>query len=355
MDNNRWCTFSRVPASKRLMSAKALPLVLGVLAVSAAWGQTAPSSVQRAFPFTYIQTPQGYREVVHALRSIAEVPQVSIDLAAKSVVVRGTAVQADLSEWLFREFDKPPVQQAATREFRLPGAADDVVRVFDLAEDLTPQEFQEIVNTLRSILDLSRVIACYSPRALMLRGTVAQITAAEWLVAGLTQAPGNSALREFQATGLVGHPKATRPDVLRILPVDSTVSAEGTIDMTNAIRTLTDIQRAVFCSKPRVVVLRADPEQVAFAVWLAALIANPASDTAKHEYHFGVPGTARVFYLAHEVSPSASQELVSRVRSLGIQRVMLCRGANALALRGTDSQVAQAERLIQERNIAAVH
>ena len=79
---------------------------------------------------------------------------------------------------------------------------------------------------------------------------------------------------------------------------------------------------------------------------------KPPGDSGKSAYHFASITGSAVRVVAIK-PPQSLAETVNLIRSTGIQRVATCSGAGVVAFRGTDSQVAQAERLIQERDIAA--
>ena len=338
------------------MRSKAIQLAIMIVFAFAAWGQTpADQNVDRVFRFTHTGTPQGFQEVTNALRAITEMRNVSADATAQALTVQGTADQVSLAEWLFHALDQPASgQPTPTLEYRLTGAANPVVRVFYLTHTATPQGSQEIVNTLRSVLELQRVVVVFGPRALALRGTLEQSAGAEWLIGGLDKPAGvqplsGAARLEYTLPGNSPAP------VARLFYLRNNVTPQGLGDVVNTVRALADIQRLTVCNLPKALAMRGTADQVALSEWLIGKldIAQPAQQPGAFEYPMprSADGVVKVFYLSQNATPQGMQEMVNMIRSTaGIQRVVACATPRVLALRGSVDQVAQAERLIQERD-----
>ena len=64
----------------------------------------------------------------------------------------------------------------------MPGASDDVVRLFYLTHTPTVRDFQEVATLVRTIAGFKRAFTYNEPRAYVVRGTMAQIGLAEWLL-----------------------------------------------------------------------------------------------------------------------------------------------------------------------------
>jgi hypothetical protein len=89
-----------------------------------------------------------------------------------------------MAEWLFNELDQPATahsQDGSPREYQVPGR-DDVMRVFYLAHTGGGQDVQSIVPQIRAATTMQRAFSYGSRMGLVLRGTAAQIAAAEHLV-----------------------------------------------------------------------------------------------------------------------------------------------------------------------------
>ena len=157
------------------MRVKIMPLAIAALIACSAFGQPSPDqTVDKVFHFANTTLPQGRAEITNAIRTIAAIQKASVDNGASVLAVSGTAGQIAMAEWLFFEMDKPadaPPPKVAPVEFRVAGAADDVARVFYLVNSPTPQAAQEIVNTIRSLAEIQRILVYNAPKAVAMRGT----------------------------------------------------------------------------------------------------------------------------------------------------------------------------------------
>ncbi|MBZ5622967.1 MAG: hypothetical protein LAQ69_30170 [Acidobacteriia bacterium] len=349
------------------MRAKAVAFAVTALFASVASGQTStPQSVDRVFHFTNTQTPQGFKEVASLIRTIASIPQGSVDNEQRTLTVHGTADQVALAEWLFTDLDKPadgqpPAHYSSTQDYRVPGGTDDVARVFYLAHTGTPRGMQEIVNGIRSILEIQRIVVCNGPRAVALRGTAEQVAGAEWLINGLDR-PADAQPQSQGPAKVEYRLSDARNPAARVFYLKHTATSQGSQEIVNAIRSILEIQRVVALNGPRALALRGTTEQVAAADWLidgldkpdgAQVLSPQSQDPAKIDYQLSDARTpaVRVFYLTHTPTPQGLQEIVNSIRSIAeLQRVVACNGPRAVAFRGTPVQVALAERLIQERD-----
>lgn len=114
------------------MHTKAAVSLLIALFASAAFAQT-----DRVFHFAHTSATQDMNEIATAVRTIADISEVSADHEQRTLSLHGTGQQFALAEWLFNELDKPQMpapdnQDAATHEYRMQGAGENTVRVFYL-------------------------------------------------------------------------------------------------------------------------------------------------------------------------------------------------------------------------------
>jgi hypothetical protein len=103
----------------------------------------------------------------------------------------------------------------------------------------------------------------------------------------------------------------------------------------------------------RTLALRGTADQIRLAEWLCHGVDKPVGGQAPPQpVEYRLPGgneVVRVFYLTQTASPQRLQEIVNTVRTTTkLQRVFPCGTQKALAVRGTDNQIAAAERLVQE-------
>jgi len=129
-------------------------------------------------------------------------------------------------------------------------------------------------------------------------------------------------------------------------------------EIVTLIRSIGDIQRLFLCNERRAVALRGTAEQVALAAWLVGQLDKPVNgqtatedSAAPHEYRLanGWDNLVRVFYLDSSQSAQDRQKVATQVRvTSGIMRLFVYNALGALAARGTDTQVAMAEKVIEE-------
>jgi hypothetical protein len=351
------------------MTAKAIRFVISAVFACVASAQTTPGPfVTKVFQFTYTDTPRGMQEIVNTMRSVAEVEQVTVDTAARSMTLVGTADQFALAGWLLPQLDLPaqppsqPSPSPATLEYRLAGSGDAVVHVFYLTHTPTPQGMQEIINTVRSIIEVQRVMANNALQAVVLRGTAAQVAASEWLINGLDKAAGmqpvssqgQSSTLAYTLADVSVDPRYQAPAV-RVFYLAHTPNPQGMQEIVNSVRSLGEIQRVVSCNGPMAIAVRGTADQAAMAAWLIDALdkpagvaaASPGQTPAVIQYQLAGSGDlARVFY-PHTSTPQELQDLVNQIRStVGIKTAVPYNATGALALRGTVGQVAMAEKLI---------
>lgn len=150
------------------MRAKAVVFAIPVLLASVAFGQT------QVFHFTYTQSPIGIQEITNAIRSVGEITQAYLDTNAKTLTVAGTPTQLATAAWMFTTLDQPAPANQATQEFRPAGSVNDVVRVLYSTHPQTPVSLQEIVNSVRTIPEMTRLFPYSMQNAVVLRGTESQ-------------------------------------------------------------------------------------------------------------------------------------------------------------------------------------
>jgi hypothetical protein len=316
-------------------------------AVSMAFGQT-----NRIFRLTQEENRQELEEIATVLRATGDIQQVSIDDINRTVTVDGTAGQIAIADWLVRQMDLPangPL--SGVHEYRPPAGSDDVVRVFYLTHASTPQELQEIVTTVRSVADIPRVFIYNALNAVAVRGTGQQVSLAAWLVDQLNQ-PANVAAPAPHEYKLPGD------DVARVFELTYPQTRQQLQEIVTLIRSIGDIQRLFLCNERRAVALRGTVEQVALAAWLVSELDKPVDSQARtqdysqtHEYRLpnSPDNLVRVFYLDSSQSAQDRQKLATQVRvTSGIMRLFVYNALGALAARGTDTQVATAEKVIEE-------
>jgi len=243
----------------------------------AAGQSPAEQSADRTFYFAHTKRAQQMQEVANAIRAIAGIREVSLDNAQKAMAFRGTAGQVELASWLFNELDMaaggvpavPQIQNPPT--YRLTsggvtyepatGIGNDVVRVYHLGNTATPQGLQEIINGMRSLGDLQRVMAYFEPSVITARGTADQIALADWLIHELDKpadAPAPAPQpHEYRMAGSSG--------VVRVFYLTKAGGAQSFQEIVNEVRRTTNLPRVIGYPSQRAVALRGTNDQAAAA------------------------------------------------------------------------------------------
>jgi hypothetical protein len=333
------------------MRAKVVVLALSAYAV---FGQDAA----RVFQLHHIDSAEDLRDFTMVVRTLADLPDARIDDAQKTLSVRGTPSQVAIAEFLFTELDRQTVPDSVTQEFRVPSNSDDIVRLFFLHNAATVADFQQVATTVRTIVEIRRVFGYNTPRALALRGTADQMAAAEFIVRELDQPadPKRVNSREIQMIDTSKFP-ATQVRVF-YLPYAATVQQFQ--EVATMIRTVAEIRRVFTYNSNRAMILRGTPDQMALAGWFIEELGKPVTaGTASQKYtypdvyHDG-GNLVRIFYVKDTPTVAAFQQVATQVRtSTKMRMIFTYNESRALAVRGTEAQLATAEQLLQDRQIAS--
>jgi len=140
--------------------------------------------VVKVLYLTNTETVMAFQEASTVIRSIAYIRRGFTYNTPRAFMVRGTAEQIALAEWLANELDKPGQRESSSsaHEFRLSGSTNEVVRVFFLTPTDTVTAFQNFVLDLRSATNIRNTFTYNGPRALVLRGTLNEMAWAQQLI-----------------------------------------------------------------------------------------------------------------------------------------------------------------------------
>ena len=147
---------------------KCVSIVL--FAVAACGQQPVEQALDRTLRFTHTQSGQDLQEIANAVRGVAGIRDLSIDLAQRAFILRGTADQIALAEWVVNELDEaggrqPSSQQipgSANRQFRVPGGGGDLVQIFYLRHTESDLDLLETNGAIRGTGDIRWAFTCHS-------------------------------------------------------------------------------------------------------------------------------------------------------------------------------------------------
>ena len=197
------------------------------------------------------------------VRVIAEVPQASPDAEQKTLDVRGTPDQVALAEWLVNELDgTSPGSNPARREYRPPGAGDDVVQIFYLRNMETARDLQEAATVVRSIAEIRRLIVYNTRSAVTVRGTKDQVALAAWLFQELDR-PSNPQPSQADQYNL-----RDGGDIVRVFFLKHAQTERDFQQFAVQFRSASQIRHVLTYDPSRALAVRGTPAQIALAVRL---------------------------------------------------------------------------------------
>jgi len=324
---------------------------MGVLFITAAWGQTAAGqNTTQVFHFTYDPTTRGLQELTNAIRTVGEITQASVSFEAKTLTVGGTPVQIAMAAWMFTTMDQPEPANHATQEYRPAGSANDLLRVLYLTQGEGPQGFQEIVNAVRTIPEMTKVFPYTPQNAIVMRGTDGQIAMAEWLFHQLDlpagMQPAGTGTHDYRAPGATG-------DLVRVLQLTNAQSTTSFQEIVNAIRTIPELTKVFPSTSTGTVAVRGTPAKIELATWLFSQLDQASAPASQGMQEFRMPESGddvtRVFYLTPNVTLRNFQDIIATLRTTSnIHRVFSDGSLRAVIVRGTATQMAAADLLIKQ-------
>jgi hypothetical protein len=301
----------------------------------------------RTFTFAHTQSPQQMQEVVNTVRSIGEIRNVSVDPLQRTLTVGGTADQLAFTAWLFTDLDKPAGSSTSLviRENLHPDPRASAVRIFYLSRVSTPQQLQELVNAIRSIAELQRVVVVTAAGAIVARGEPSQVVLAEWIVREIDQSVGTRPreVRKFQYEDTLLPVERRSPAVRMYFPA-SLSTPQDMQELVNGLRSIVEVQRVVAFTASGAILARSSDDQAALTDWLVKELDHGASAPAARDYAWRA-GTVRSAWLAKSADLAAT---VARVRqTTGMQRVVGLQRQRAIVMRGTPEQLAAADAVLR--------
>ena len=313
------------------------PLLMAALLSSAAFGQQA---VTRTYSFTSVDGFQDLQQLTGLMRTMSSINQISTDNARLSTTMGGTAEQIGITDWLFRELDQPP-QGPAPLTYNV--SVDDVVELLYLPSTLSVQEFQEVANCIRTVLEIPLAYGYNPPHVLALRAPAAQVVLAAKLASDLTQAPPTASIRVYPSS-------AGADDVTQVYFLAHTASVQDFQETANAVRTITEIRRIVADNAPRAIVARGTAAQLAMATWLLHDLDQPQTAAAPHSYYGPTAEeNIRVFYLPAVANVQEFQAAALKIRTASqIRRAIALNTQRAFVVRGTIPEVSRVDQLVQD-------
>lgn len=220
-------------------------------------------------------------------------------------------------------------------------------RMFTFAHISSPQQLQELANTIRSVGQVRNVSVDPARWTITAQGSRTQLALIEWLVTEIDSTPDGSPgsyRREFLSSA-----DGDRWPAVRVFHPARVRTPLDLQEAVTTVRSLAETPMVAVVTTPPLIALRGSPEQAAAAEWIVRALDEEAP-AAVREYR--MPGVEDGIIRAFAVPPNTTREeyqaKVSRIRNeLMIPRVTVCAGAHTIVLRGTEAQAQAAAKLLR--------
>jgi hypothetical protein len=131
----------------------------------------------------HVATLADLQEYANAIRVLGDIARTGVYAPASALVWRGKVWQSDLALWLLRELANPPAANWTVPVTYHLDKTSPSVRIFYFAPETTIPDLRQIVSTMRAKAPAQRAVVIGAERAIVLRGTDVEATAAERVVA----------------------------------------------------------------------------------------------------------------------------------------------------------------------------
>jgi type II secretory pathway component GspD/PulD (secretin) len=224
-----------------------------------------PNPQVRVFYLTNVSVPRDIQELVNNIRAMAEIQRITAYNPLGAIVLRATPNQVGLAEWVVAKLDvrsgqaptgPNPAGMAYQPEFIHDNGV--AARIFYLTNYRQPAEMQAIINSIRSVAEIQRILPFGKDAAIVLRGSNEQAALAEWLMNLLDKPAGAqpSAALEFQLAG-------DRTPIVEVFHLAHIAGAQPIQDLVNSIRQATRLQRITAYNPTQTVIVRGTGAQIA--------------------------------------------------------------------------------------------
>jgi type II secretory pathway component GspD/PulD (secretin) len=230
---------------------------------------TGTDGVVRVFHFAHATQPAQVQAIINVVRTALDINRVFPVMGPGLLVVRGTADQAALADWLVSQLDvSKPTPNAAVEARQFPGVRDPEIRVVHLAHTDSPVGLQELTNTVRAIADMNRVFPVNAAGVVVLRSTADQVALGEWLIGQLDQPAGQQGPAPHQQQ--LAAAWARSDSEARVFYLTHADTAQAMMDIANAVRKTAKVPRIFTCAQAKAMAVRGTASQMAQAASVIA-------------------------------------------------------------------------------------
>jgi hypothetical protein len=223
-------------------------------------------------------------------------------------------------------------------------------KVFQLTQNQSPQDLEEIARILRIVANIDAPLVDKEARILTANGPDVNIKTAIWLVQQL-DLPAKG-----QYSGVHEYRSAVDPDnITRVFYLHNTPEPRVIQEIITAVRSVADIQRLMVYNPLHVIALRTDQSHVTLAAFLIDQLDQHDGTPAPEPHELQVDGdklVARVFELRNPQTPEQLQEITTLVRSVAdIMRLFVINNRKALVMRAEPERVTLAAWLVKQLDL----
>jgi type II secretory pathway component GspD/PulD (secretin) len=307
----------------------------------------AQSDTDRVFTFSEGTTPLAMQQIANAVRTVPEITQCYLDPNARTITIHADAEQVNEAQWIFDQFNSPQALRSSSYAGTISGPANQL-RIYRPSYVQKPQEYQEVVNAVRTVPGITRAFPFTDPNAIVLRAEVNQMAAADWLIQQLDQpgiTPTQRASQTFQ-TNIAQMPE------MAVIYLSNISEPQAFQELVNAIRVIPQLTKVFPDTTKRAITIGGTADRVTLAQWLAAQLDKsvPLSAAQVTPAQAAPSGeSAEIFFMPGTVSEDSFKQTVTTVRgAIESKGTFPCISTRALVVRGTPQQLAQAGQIVAQ-------
>jgi hypothetical protein len=216
------------------------------------------------YPLAHTASVMGLQEIITALRTVADIQKVYTISSAKVIPLRGTPNQIALAKFILSELDQEPAtRQAATvHSMAVPGKPLTAM-VYGLAHADTFLAIQEMITSIRTVLQLQKIYSCTAPKLLVFLDTPEMVRTAEWLLSELDRSAPNTGVTQMPMPG-------GKDDVVRVFFLAHMKDRKEMNEVVMTLRKSAQIMFAYTHGRPPAIIVRGTADQISLAGQLIA-------------------------------------------------------------------------------------
>ena len=223
-------------------------------------------------------------------------------------------------------------------------------KVFQLTQNQSHQDVQEIATVLHSIAGIDQLSVDKEARILTANAPEANIGMGIWPVQQL-DIPVKG-----QYSGVHEYRSPADPDnIARVFYLRNTPGPRELQEIVTAMRSSFDIQRLFVYNPLHVIAVRGHQGQITLSAWLVDQLDQPEGSPAPEPHELQVAGdklVARVFELTNVQTQAQLQEISTLIRSTAdVMRMFIINNRRAVAMRAEPERVALAAWLIKQLDL----